>query len=62
MRKPFSEAPLAEIEYAEVVDGELLQPVEAFRAGQTVVAAVAARIGGARLIDNAIVEVPSWVG
>lgn len=62
MLEPFSEAPLAEIEYAEVVDGDLLQPVDHFRAGQTVIAAAAVRIGGARLIDNAIVEVPSWVG
>lgn len=61
MQARLAEAPLATVEYAQLVDGDILQPVERFRAGQTVVAAVAVHLGGARLIDNAIVEVPSWV-
>ncbi|NNE69935.1 MAG: pantoate--beta-alanine ligase [Rhodothermales bacterium] len=61
MRVPFGDAPLAEIEYAELVDADYLQPVTELRAGQTVVAAVAVHLGGARLIDNTITEVPSWV-
>jgi pantoate--beta-alanine ligase len=58
LRAPFDAAPLAVLQYAELVDGDFLQPATEIREGSTVIAAVAAQLGGARLIDNAIVEVP----
>ncbi|MBO6575780.1 MAG: pantoate--beta-alanine ligase [Rhodothermales bacterium] len=58
MQAEFDNLSLAALEYTEVVDGDLLQPVDALRPGMTVIAAVAAQVGGARLIDNSIVQVP----
>ncbi|MFT5141895.1 MAG: pantoate--beta-alanine ligase [Rhodothermales bacterium] len=55
---PFRTAPLASLQYAELVDGDLLQPAPELTGGSTVIAAVAALLGPARLIDNAIIEVP----
>lgn len=59
MRDCFDGASRIELEYAELVDGELLQPMAQLSPGSTVIAAVAAQAGRARLIDNAIVEVPA---
>lgn len=52
--------PLARLDYAEVVDAETLEPVE--RLQGRVLVAVAAWFGGARLIDNAVIEVPGEGG
>ena len=43
---------LAEIDYVEVVDAETLEPVDMIE--EPVLVAVAVRIGGTRLIDNAV--------
>jgi pantoate--beta-alanine ligase len=47
--------PLIRLEYVQVVDPALLQPVE--RAEADSVVAVAARVGTARLIDNAVLGI-----
>ena len=57
MRKKIAAAPLARLQYAEVVDTETLQPVETLRPGQTVLAAVAVYFGDARLIDNTFITI-----
>jgi pantoate--beta-alanine ligase len=44
-----------EPEYIEARDAERLEPIETFN-GRPVLVAVAARVGGARLIDNVIIE------
>jgi pantoate--beta-alanine ligase len=44
------------LEYLEARDAETLEPAEHLRAGRPVLIAVAARVGGARLIDNVLVE------
>lgn len=49
-------SPVAELEYAEVVNPETLDPVADVESG--VVCAVAARVGKTRLIDNAILGAP----
>ncbi len=59
MRSTIEAAPLAELQYAEVVDTETLAPVETLRPGQEVLAAVAVFFEGARLIDNAFIAVPA---
>lgn len=51
-------APDAEVQYAEVVDAETLQPVGELPKGRTVLAAVAVYFGNTRLIDSAFVRVP----
>lgn len=58
MQGAFAAAPLVTLEYAELVDSEALQPLRELGPGQTVIAAVAAHVGGARLIDNQIVRIP----
>jgi pantoate--beta-alanine ligase len=45
-----------EPEYLEARDAETLQPAEHLRTGRPVLIAVAAQVGGARLIDNVLVE------
>ncbi len=57
MRARIAAAPLARLDYAEVVDTEALRPVETLRPGRTVLAAVAVYFGNARLIDNAFLVV-----
>ncbi len=52
MRGKIAAAPLARLQYAEVVDSETLQPVETLRPGREALAAVAVYFGDARLIDN----------
>lgn len=58
MRSILQEAEGAEIEYAEVVDAESLEPVDRIRPGQDVLAAVAVYFGDTRLIDNVFVRAP----
>ena len=57
MREEIASAPLARLQYAEVVDTEALQPVDTLRPGQEVLAAVAVYFGSARLIDNTFITV-----
>jgi pantoate--beta-alanine ligase len=45
-----------EPEYLEARDAETLEPADQLRAGRPVLIAVAAQVGGARLIDNVLVE------
>ncbi len=46
--------PLASLEYAEVADAATLEPLRDLGTGRRAVALLAARVGPARLIDNAI--------
>ena len=54
MRKTLTQVPAIEIEYLSIVDAETLEDIDRI-AGRALVA-LAARLGGARLIDNIIVE------
>ena len=54
MRKILSRAPSVEIEYVSIVDAESLQSLDKIIG--KVLAAVAVRIGPARLIDNIVVD------
>jgi pantoate--beta-alanine ligase len=58
MQSILAQARGARVQYAEVVDTELLQPVERIGPGQEVLAAVAAMFGDTRLIDNIITRAP----
>ncbi len=58
MQMGIGSAPLARLQYAEVVDTETLQPIETLQPGQEALAAVAVYFGGARLIDNTFLDVP----
>ena len=51
------EAAGIEPEYLEARDAETLAPVEELN-GRPVLVAVAARVGGARLIDNVVITLP----
>lgn len=55
LREVLNTEPLARVEYAEVVDAETFQPVEALRG--RLVLPLAVRIGGTRLIDNFSLEI-----
>jgi pantoate--beta-alanine ligase len=54
MREILREAPSIEVEYVSIVDAETLQKMD--RITGTILAAVAARLGGTRLIDNILVD------
>ncbi len=56
MRKILNQASSIKIEYVSIVDAETLQSIE--RITGRVLAAVAVRIGSARLIDNILVDSP----
>lgn len=58
MLREIRKAPLATVQYAEVVSTETLQPVTHIDPGREILAAVAVFIGSARLIDNVIVRAP----
>jgi len=55
MQKVLNEVPSIEIEYVSIVDAESLQNLD--RVAGKVLAAVAVRIGPARLIDNIVVDI-----
>lgn len=57
MRSTIAEAPLARIQYAEVVDAYTLQPLSALARGSEVLIATAAYFGETRLIDSAFTRV-----
>jgi pantoate--beta-alanine ligase len=54
VRPMFKDAPLAELDYLEFVDPETLERVD--DANQPTLLAIAAKFGGARLIDNAVLQ------
>ena len=54
LRSAIESEPLAGLDYAEVADPRTLEPAERVGPGHPAVALVAARVGPARLIDNAI--------
>jgi pantoate--beta-alanine ligase len=54
MRDTLRTEPLAELDYAELVDAETLEPVTRLRG--VCLALLAARIGATRLIDNLLIE------
>ncbi len=56
LRREVASAPLARLQYAEVVDADTLQPVEALALGPTLTA-LAVFFGQTRLIDNATLVV-----
>lgn len=58
MDRHLDTAPDAEVQYAEVVDANTLQPLDHLEPGQEVLAAVAVFFGDTRLIDNTFVRVP----
>ena len=53
-RKTVSDAPLARIDYVDVVDGETLQPIELVKTNSLL--AVAVYFGKTRLIDNILLQ------
>jgi pantoate--beta-alanine ligase len=54
LRAVLAAEPLAQLDYAEIVDAETLEPLTRLRG--SCLALVAARIGKARLIDNLLIE------
>jgi len=58
MENALAAAPDGDVQYADVVDANTLQPLEHLSAGQEVLAAVAVFFGDTRLIDNTFVQVP----
>lgn len=59
MQNELAKSDAAEVQYAEIVDAQTLSPVQTLKAGQDVLAAVAVYFGDTRLIDNALVSVPT---
>ena len=53
LRESIESEPLARLDYAEVADADTLEPVRDVGPGRRTVALIAARVGPARLIDNA---------
>jgi pantoate--beta-alanine ligase len=54
LRRTLESEPLATLDYAEVADADTLEPAREVGPGRRAVALIAARVGPARLIDNAI--------
>ena len=52
MRQEISGAPLARVDYAEIVDNETFEPVASIN--RTALALLAVHVGSTRLIDNAL--------
>jgi pantoate--beta-alanine ligase len=57
MRVKIAAAPLARLQYAEVVDTETIQPIDRLQSGRSALAALAVHFGGARLIDNTFLTI-----
>jgi pantoate--beta-alanine ligase len=58
VRERLGTEPLCRIDYVQLVDTQTLQPLHNLASGSKVLLASAAFFGSARLIDNAIVDVP----
>lgn len=54
IRLAIEAAPLADLQYAQIVDAETLQPIDTIHPGRPAIAAVAVYFDGARLIDNVV--------
>jgi len=54
VRQMIASEPKVSLDYAEIADADTLEPVVSLR--KTCYALIAARVGGARLIDNALIE------
>ncbi len=54
LRRTLESEPLVDLDYAEVADAETLDPARSVGPGRPTVALLAARVGPARLIDNAM--------
>lgn len=59
VRKDLERVPECRIDYVQLVSTSDLQPVSRLIAGQSVLLALAAWFGTARLIDNVIIELPA---
>jgi pantoate--beta-alanine ligase len=57
LRETLESEPLATLDYAELADAETLVPVQVLKPERPTVALIAAKVGPARLIDNAILPV-----
>ncbi|MCZ8520499.1 MULTISPECIES: pantoate--beta-alanine ligase [Paenibacillus] len=57
IREEIGRAPLADIDYAEVLTYPALEAFETLEAGQRIIIALAVRFGRTRLIDNRILEI-----
>ena len=62
LRETIESEPLARLDYAEVVDAETLEPIERLALERPTVALLAVRVGPARLIDNARLEIVATNG
>jgi len=58
MERIIRSAPLAKLQYAEIVATDTLHPVEEFTQGMDLIVAVAVYFRNVRLIDNALASVP----
>lgn len=58
LRETIESEPLAQLDYAEVADAETLEPLDRLTEDRPARALVAARVGPARLIDNAALLAP----
>ena len=58
MRKLIESCPPAAIDYISIADPVTLEELSSLKAGKDVLVSMAVRIGGVRLIDNAVVRVP----
>lgn len=59
MLRRIEAAPLARVQYAEVVDAHTLHPLERLETGRRVLVALAVYFGTTRLIDNLLLDVPA---
>jgi pantoate--beta-alanine ligase len=59
VRDHITAAPLADIDYAEVLAYPSLEPLSSFKESKRIIIALAVRFGKTRLIDNAIITLPS---
>jgi len=61
MRELIAQYPLVKVDYVEIVTEDLLEPVHTLEKGKEYIAAVAAFVGKARLIDNTILGRPGEI-
>lgn len=55
--RTIGEAPMARVQYAEIVDAETLEPLDRLQSGREALAAVAVYFGQTRLIDNQFIAI-----
>lgn len=56
IRQEIGKAPLAKIEYVEILDSDTLENIHEIKPSQKALAAVAVKFGKTRLIDNTILN------